>query len=210
VESKGVFTFFTIGFLLVGLLSIALILAALRHDSSEIYAQMGSSSDIIATSFAVIAPKECAVGNEITVTITAIDKDGNAVPSYIGTVNIETNLPDFPNKMTFSAGDFGRQQTKVVVGSTGEFTIKVYDATRDIKEKPPLPSRKPASSPPQMKLNKPLRKKPHLKIRQKKQRHQALRQKQRHHLVEKLLLHQRKSRLPHLRLLNRYPHDSGN
>lgn len=133
MESRGVFTFFTIGFLLVGLLCIALILAALRHDSSEIYAQMGSSSDMVTTSFAVIAPKEGAVGEEITVTITAIDKDGNAVPSYIGTVNIETNLPDFPNKMTFSAGDFGRQQTKVVVGSTGEFTIKVYDATRDIR-----------------------------------------------------------------------------
>lgn len=133
MESRGIFTFFTIGFLLVALLCIALILAALRHDSSEIYAQIGSPSDMIAASFAVIAPKECAVGEEITVTITAIDKNGNAVPSYIGTVNIETNLPDFPNKMTFSAGDFGRQQIKVAVTSTGNFTIKVYDATLDIR-----------------------------------------------------------------------------
>lgn len=133
MESRGVFTFFTIGFLLVALLCTALILAALRHDSSELYADIESpSAEIKANGFKVIAPKECTAGEEISITITAVDRSESAVPDYIGTVDVESTLPDIPSKISFSAGDFGRKQLKITPLSTGEFTIKVYDRTKDI------------------------------------------------------------------------------
>lgn len=133
MESRGVFTFFTIGFLLVALLITALVLSGIRHDRLEMYDQIDTSSNVNATAFAVIAPLESAVGDEITVTIVAIDKKGFAVPDFTGTVNIETNIPDIPDKINLTAGDFGRQQLKFTATSEGEFTIKVYDSARDIK-----------------------------------------------------------------------------
>lgn len=68
-----------------------------------------------AVAFRVGAPAQVGVGQPFTVTVTAVDDVGNAVPSYGGTVH-------------FASGDAGATlpTNAILVGGSGSFSLRLY------------------------------------------------------------------------------------
>ena len=92
----------------------------------EIDATVDSTLGKIKT-FRIYAPEKAYVGEEISVTIVAVDDDGIAVTGYTGQVSIKSELLLLPERSRFLPGDVGRHQFKVLASDPGTEIIEVAD-----------------------------------------------------------------------------------
>lgn len=97
------------------------------------YAQVGSTFDVI-DHFEIDAPASLAAGVEAPkITVTAVDRKGNVVEDYVGTVLFSSTDPDatLPNfgKYTFKERDLGVKQFPLVLKfrKGGAQTLRVED-----------------------------------------------------------------------------------
>ncbi len=77
-------------------------------------------------------------GTPFTVTVTALDANGNPVPDYQGTVRFRSTDPQahLPRRYTFTADDAGAHTFTVTLATAGKQNLVVRDtATHSIKGK---------------------------------------------------------------------------
>ncbi len=112
---------------------------ASKHVSGQrmYYAQVSSGFDVI-DGFEVTAPATMTAGVEAPkVTIRAVDRDGNIVEDYVGTVVFSSTDPDatLPNfgKYTFKQRDLGVKEFALVLKfrANGKQTFRVEDQNDD-------------------------------------------------------------------------------
>jgi uncharacterized repeat protein (TIGR01451 family) len=90
-----------------------------------------ASPSITVARFAVSGPSQASAGAPFSVTVTALDAQGNTVPSYSGTVRFTSSddaagLPaDYP---FVPASDAGQHVFSVTLNSAGMQTVRVADA----------------------------------------------------------------------------------
>jgi hypothetical protein len=84
----------------------------------------------VATHFAVSAPSAATAGTPFSVTVTALDQNGNVVPGYTGTVHFTASAGShvLPADYTFTAADAGVHTfTGVSLGIAGAEMLTVAD-----------------------------------------------------------------------------------
>lgn len=79
-----------------------------------------------------ITPPQARVGDEVSVAIVAVDKQGQAVTGYTGQVMIKSDLLDLPLRSRFLPGDVGRHQFKAAAIKAGTASIKITDPATGI------------------------------------------------------------------------------
>jgi Ca2+-binding RTX toxin-like protein len=74
-------------------------------------------------------PSPTAAGQAHTLTVTALDADGNPLPSYTGTVHFTSGDPQaaLPADYIFSAGDHGTHTFIVALKTAGTWSVTVTD-----------------------------------------------------------------------------------
>lgn len=89
-----------------------------------------SSSSAVATELKVVAHSETYAGNEIQVTVVAVDANGRPVRDYTGTVALTSSdtAATLPASYTFTAADHGRHTFTVTLATTGDQTITATDS----------------------------------------------------------------------------------
>jgi subtilase family serine protease len=91
----------------------------------------GSQTVQGATHFSVSAPSSSTAGSLFSVTVTALDGNGNTVPSYTGTVHFTSSdtLAGLPNDYTFTAADNGVHTftNLVALKTAGSQTVTAKD-----------------------------------------------------------------------------------
>ncbi len=104
------------------------------NSGRRFYAQVGSSGFDLVDSFDIVAPSTMPVGEEAQkVTIRAMDKNGNTVENYIGTVVFESTDPQatLPNfgTYTFKDRDLGQKAFPLVLTfkTPGQQIFRVSD-----------------------------------------------------------------------------------
>jgi hypothetical protein len=89
-----------------------------------------------AVSFLVEAPTNIPAGTPFILTIVAVDRFGNVVTDYDGTVSLSTSDPDagvfLPANYTFQPSDDGVVRLAVILHTGGEQTITVTDTADDL------------------------------------------------------------------------------
>jgi hypothetical protein len=84
------------------------------------------------THFLVSAPAGSTAGTPLSVTVTALDQNNNALPTYTGTVHFASSDPSavLPADYTFTAGDNGSHTftSGVTLVTAGSQTVNVTDA----------------------------------------------------------------------------------
>jgi hypothetical protein len=75
------------------------------------------------------SPDTVTAGGSVTVTVSALDQDGNVVPSYAGTVSFSSSDPwsGLPDSYTFTQDDAGAHQFTIYLGTAGPQTVRVDD-----------------------------------------------------------------------------------
>jgi hypothetical protein len=89
-------------------------------------------SVIGATHFNIIAPSTIFTGTPFSITVQALDQNGNVVTNYTGTVHFTSsdNLATLPPDYTFDGSEGGQQQfDNVVLVTGGSQTIMVSDGS---------------------------------------------------------------------------------
>lgn len=93
-----------------------------------------------ATQIEIIAPTTARVGEAIDITLRAVDKDNNTVPSYRGSVifntdNIGDTIPAPGKTVAFTADDNGEKKFSkgVIFKKSGKQKIFVYDVSDEIQ-----------------------------------------------------------------------------
>jgi hypothetical protein len=84
----------------------------------------------VATHFRIIATtSRTAAGSFLSVTVTALDANGNPVPSYVGTVRFSASdsRAGLPAAYTFTTGDRGSHTFTVSLRTTGAQWLRVTD-----------------------------------------------------------------------------------
>jgi hypothetical protein len=84
-----------------------------------------------ATHFGVSAPSSSTAGNSFTVTVTALDANGNVASNYTGTIHFTSTDPSatLPADYTFSPSDGGTQSFTVTLTKSGNQTVTVTDTS---------------------------------------------------------------------------------
>jgi hypothetical protein len=82
-----------------------------------------------ASQFAVSVSGPVTAGTPFTLTVTAEDPTGRAVPSYVGTINLSNSiaLDGLPAQYTFAPGDNGSRSFTVTASQAGNELISVVD-----------------------------------------------------------------------------------
>jgi hypothetical protein len=77
----------------------------------------------------VVDPQTIVAGGAATVTVSALDQDGNVVPDYVGTVGISASDPwsGLPAPYTFTPEDAGVHQFTVYLGTAGPQLVTAAD-----------------------------------------------------------------------------------
>ena len=82
--------------------------------------------------FRVIVPERAVLGEEVTVSVVAVDKSGVAVSDYTGMIYLKSELLDLPEKSRFLPGDVGRRQFKAKAINPGTEIIEISDPANGI------------------------------------------------------------------------------
>ena len=91
-----------------------------------------TSTTPAATHFSVtVSPGSSIAGSAFTVTVTALDINGNIVPSYSGTVQLSSSDTTgvLPASYAFTSGDAGRHNFAVTLKTAGSQTMTATDAS---------------------------------------------------------------------------------
>jgi hypothetical protein len=77
----------------------------------------------------VAMPTTVTAGESVSITVTAVDQNGNPVPSYAGTVHFTSSDPQavLPDDYTFTADDMGTHTFAAILGTAGTQSITATD-----------------------------------------------------------------------------------
>jgi hypothetical protein len=97
--------------------------------ANRVVADLIGQPATVAPHFSVSAPSSSTAGSAFTVTVTALDANGNTVPTYTGTVHFTSSDPSavLPANYTFTSGDQGVHSFSVTLKSAGNQTVTVTD-----------------------------------------------------------------------------------
>src|SRR5206468_2066074 len=81
------------------------------------------------THFSVSAPASSSAGSSFTITVTALDANGNTVPGYTGTIHFTSSdsAAVLPANYTFTSSDHGTHSFSVTLRSAGSQTVTATD-----------------------------------------------------------------------------------
>jgi uncharacterized repeat protein (TIGR01451 family) len=96
-----------------------------NNDSSSVTLNAAPRA---ATHFGVTIPASVTADSSFSMTVTALDENNNAVPSYAGTVHFtSSSAGTLPSDYTFVAGDNGAHTFSVTLTSTGSQSVTATD-----------------------------------------------------------------------------------
>ncbi len=80
----------------------------------------------------VAMPTTVTAGQPVSITVTAVDQNGNVFPGYTGTVHFTSNDPQavLPANYTFTAADMGVHTFMVTLKTAGMRTVTATDTSR--------------------------------------------------------------------------------
>jgi hypothetical protein len=112
------------------------VLTDLTHTSDHVPQledfQIGGAQQTGATQFSVVpSANPVNAGSSFTVTVSALDSNGNVVPSYRGQVHFSSTdgAASLPSNYTFTASDNGVHRFSVTLRTPGDQTITVTDTS---------------------------------------------------------------------------------
>src|SRR5207249_4645152 len=90
-----------------------------------------SSSSPAATHFSISLPASTSAGSGFTLTVTALDANGNQVPSYRGTVHFTASDASavLPANYLFTSSDNGSHSFSMTLKSAGNQSVGVTDTS---------------------------------------------------------------------------------
>ena len=79
-------------------------------------------------------PTTVTAGESVSITVTAVDQNGNTVPGYIGTVHFTSSDPQavLPDDYTFTADDMGTHTFAAILATAGTQSITATDVASGI------------------------------------------------------------------------------
>jgi|GEM_PF-4335403 len=74
-----------------------------------------------------IIPPAARVRDQVSITMMAVNRDGQAVGVYTGQVTIKSYLFDLPQRTSFLPGDMGQHEFRAIAVKAGTESIEVSD-----------------------------------------------------------------------------------
>ncbi len=92
---------------------------------------IGGLPSTLVTHFVISAQSSTTAGNQFSITVTAANSQGNAVPGYTGTISFSSSDPNaiLPANYPFTSNDAGMQTFDITLETSGTQTISVVDTS---------------------------------------------------------------------------------